>query len=70
LKEIEFLPVKTELMRSSSAANGDENDKDVLDDGEECCEICFFYMLSSIGRIPKKQTKLIYSQTCPCGHLY
>jgi len=42
LKEIEFLPVKTELMRSSSAANGDENDKDVLDDGEECCEMCFF----------------------------
>ena len=42
MKEIEFRSVKTELIRSSSAANGDENDKDVLDDEEESSgEMCF-----------------------------
>jgi hypothetical protein len=40
MKEIEFRSVKAELMRSSTAANGDENNKDVLDDIVEC-EMCF-----------------------------
>jgi hypothetical protein len=40
MKEIEFRSVKTELRGSSTAANGDENDKDVLDDGGKC-EMCF-----------------------------
>ena len=40
MKEIEFPSVKTESRRSSSAVNGDENDKDVLDDEEES-EMCF-----------------------------
>ena len=42
MKDIEVSLSETELMRRSSAANGDENDQIVLDDEEESLgEMCF-----------------------------